>query len=714
MKDTSIKQAMANLRTLIKQECGSDCEIHQNDDQIEVLLENPLKHRMMLNADARAVDGEEDIVELSFSSEEPVKSYWRDAPEILSHEPDAVDFKQFKKIGSVLVGHNPNLIAGAPTEVWLDAKARKMKMKMRFGTTDEAQKAKQEVLIDKTLKGVSVGYEIKKLIYLEDKNTSYKNRITGPAWVGIEWKPFEVSLTPIPADGTVGINRNKQQEGIMKDDPKTIKKVVPPIETKAVEEGSPGKVDPKTVEVVVSDEQKVQIAKEERTRVKEIMQLCRTHGVVDEVEDWIGEGVGADEVKTRILNKIEKENPPAGNISGGEDGRETFARAMSEGLQLRAKVIDPGKDEHGGRDFVGFTLLEMARECLSRVGISTGGMDKRELVKLALRGPVVSAAELRGAETIAGSSSDFPYILASTANKKMIGAAVNTPTTWRLWCASGSLSDFKATPRIKMSEAGDLELILEGKGYPSTNFSESQETLVLATYGKKFTITRVAIINDDMSAFTTIPARLGRAAARLPNQLAVVVLLSNPVMNDGIALFAGGHNNLSGNAGRALDTLSHAEDGLKNGINVIESQQVMMSTTEADKSHTSTLGLRARVCLCNSIDKFIARQALKSAGSLEDDKNAGVINPLKDENIAVVSEPMISDSNVTGYSTTAWYLFGDIADAPIIEVAFLNGNESPYMEELDQTDVDGRVFKVRQDCVADVIDYAGAMKESGA
>ena len=69
-----------------------------------------------------------------------------------------------------------------------------------------------------------------------------------------------------------------------------------------------------------------------------------------------------------------------------------------------------------------------------------------------------------------------------------------------------------------LSEAGDLELIPELGNYPTTAFSESQESIQLATYGKKFGISRQAIINDDLDAFSTIPARMGRAAARKPTR----------------------------------------------------------------------------------------------------------------------------------------------------------------------------------------------------
>jgi len=40
----------------------------------------------------------------------------------------------------------------------------------------------------------------------------------------------------------------------------------------------------------------------------------------------------------------------------------------------------------------------------------------------------------------------------------------------------------------------------------------------------------------------------------------------------------------------------------------------------------------------------------------------------------------LSNSRYAGYSSKAWYLLADPNDLPVIEVAFLNGQESPTIE----------------------------------
>jgi phage major head subunit gpT-like protein len=57
--------------------------------------------------------------------------------------------------------------------------------------------------------------------------------------------------------------------------------------------------------------------------------------------------------------------------------------------------------------------------------------------------------------------------------------------------------------------------------------SDRGVNLVLATYGKIFPITRQAIINDDLGAFTKVPAKMGTAAKRTIGNLVYAILTSN-------------------------------------------------------------------------------------------------------------------------------------------------------------------------------------------
>lgn len=457
----------------------------------------------------------------------------------------------------------------------------------------------------------------------------------------------------------------------------------------------------------------------ERTRVKSIREIGKAQGIEsDAIDVFIDDGNSLEETRAKVLDVLaDRSQALGGNIEVTADGREKRAKAMSSAMQFRTGIIGRDKIEEGGEEFCGLTLKEFARDCLERSGNSTRSLSDHAFSEMALRGPKLNSDSIRAfaqrGEVIAGSTSDFPYILAATANKSLLDAYNTAKSTWEQWCSSGSLSDFKEAGRIKLSDMGDLEVVPEGGHYPEGKASDSREPIQLKTYGKRFSITRQAIINDDLSAFTRIPASMGSAARRVPDQLAIALLLSNPTMSDGHALFSAGHNNLSQVAGNRPDTLAHALAGLQALSLLLSKQTAFLATLEEDDSDTLYLDLEPSVWFGGPTYTWNRKTVATSAGSVEDDKNAGVSNAAADMGLTVLQTAKLEDTNITGNSAYSHYLFARPSDAAVIEVAFLQGNREPYMEETDQTDVDGRIMKVRMDCVAGVVDYVGAVKETG-
>ncbi len=159
--------------------------------------------------DERAVDKEERSVEFSFSSEEPYMRWF--GKEILLHGDGNVDLKRLKTMGSGLLNHNPNVIVGRLTDAKVEDK--KGKATLIFDDDEESEKYFKKVQ-SKSLRGVSVGYMVNK--YKEVKEYEEYEGIKGPAYIATRWTPYEISLTPIPADSTVGIGRDltRSLEGI--------------------------------------------------------------------------------------------------------------------------------------------------------------------------------------------------------------------------------------------------------------------------------------------------------------------------------------------------------------------------------------------------------------------------------------------------------------------------------------------------------------------
>lgn len=59
------------------------------------------------------------------------------------------------------------------------------------------------------------------------------------------------------------------------------------------------------------------------------------------------------------------------------------------------------------------------------------------------------------------------------------------------------------------------------------------------------------------------------------------------------------------------------------------------------------------------------------------------------------------------------YLFADPNEAPVLEVVFLDGNDTPYVESEDGFTVDGTRWKVRLDFGVGAVDYRGAVTNVG-
>jgi len=228
----------------------------------------------------------------------------------------------------------------------------------------------------------------------------------------------------------------------------------------------------------------------------------------------------------------------------------------------------------------------------------------------------------------------------------------------------------------------------------------------LGTYARLWTMSRQGIINDDLGAFTGTMFSFGMQAKQLPNDLAIAILNDNDAMADAASLFSAAHANYGAATTRRLDTLAHAVGALRYMRGVMGKQKSYQAPAEEDGERY--LSLRPRTWLVNVDDEYFARQCVVSATDVSQD-NAGVDNPFKGMGITVVADQNIQEST-TDYKH---FIFADPRLAPVVEVAFLQGDQMPFMQESDQVNSDGRVWLVRLDCGAAAVDHVGAVMEVG-
>ena len=80
-----------------------------------------------------------------------------------------------------------------------------------------------------------------------------------------------------------------------------------------------------------------------------------------------------------------------------------------------------------------------------------------------------------------------------------------------------------------------------------------------------------------------------------------------------------------------------------------------------------------------------------------------------------IVSPYLSNGNYSGYSATAWYLFGTPSDVAAFGIAYLDGKETPTIETAD-TDFNtlGTQHRGYFDFAVCQIDEKGAVKAAGA
>lgn len=162
--------------------------------------------RFCVSGSIRAVEGEERVVELSFSSEEPYSRWW--GMEILDHTEGCMDLTRLNEIGCVLFNHKRDQVIGQVLKAW-NENSRGI-ARIRFDE-DEASDVIYQKVQSGTLKGVSVGYLVDSWEEVMPGKKSADGRFLGPCEIAKKWTPFEISIVSVPADPTVGVGREMEK-----------------------------------------------------------------------------------------------------------------------------------------------------------------------------------------------------------------------------------------------------------------------------------------------------------------------------------------------------------------------------------------------------------------------------------------------------------------------------------------------------------------------
>ena len=399
-------------------------------------------------------------------------------------------------------------------------------------------------------------------------------------------------------------------------------------------------------------------------------------------------GLTIETIQARLLAEMGKGAEPANpqnafpKIETVSDEGDKRKDAVVASILARAGVAQDAaaRAALSSNPYRGDRLLDTARASLQRAGVSVSGMTPME---------VVAAAFTQG-------TSDFPVLLENAMHKTLQAAYATAALTWNRFCATGSVSDFRAHNRYRTGSFGSLDAVNELGEFVNKSIPDGEKASITAgTKGNIINLSRTAIINDDLGAFVGLSNMLGRAAARTVEADVYALLALNsgagPTMGDGKALFHADHGNITTGAAITMAAL--------------DLDRVAMAS-QKDVSGNDYLDLRPAVLL-------VPIGLGGTARSINDAQyDPDTANKLQKPNIVNgLFRDIVDTPRMTG---TRRYLFADPSEAPVLEVAFLDGNQNPYLELQNGFDVDGARYKVRLDYGVGAIDYRGAVTNAGA
>lgn len=547
---------------------------------------------------------------------------------------------------------------------------------------------------DGIIRNISVGYSVQTYEITRDAS----NKL--PTYRAVRWTPMELSFVSVPADAAATTRAapgaDPQKPNTSHGTPCEFTGAVRAHTTEgtrmnndaaapAAESGAGDGAETITPAAVTAAA--TAATAEANQRAADITALAQRHGMADKAADWIRTGQSVDQVRARVLDDLAQRDQAAGGhhnrVSAGLDQVDKHRAAAVEVLMARGNVqVKPGEVVRIASDnpFRSLTLLDMARGCLEQAGVRTGGMSKMELVGRAFT----------------QSSSDFPLLLESAMHKTLQAAYAVAPDTWSRWCATGSVADFREHPRYRLGSLPNLQDLTENGEFRNRPISDGDRSRIRAsTKGNIINLSRQAIINDDLGAFLGLATAFGRAARRTIEADVYALLTSGggngPTMQDGLPLFHATHGNIG--AAGALT------------VSAVDNARTLMAR-QTDVSGQEFLDLRPSIWLGPMELGGTARVINDS--QFDPDAN----NKLQRANmVARIFGDIVDTPRLAG---TVWYAVANPADAPVIEVAFLDGSDAPYLELENGFDVDGARWKARLDFGVAAIDWRGIVRGPGA
>ena len=349
--EETIKRHVVNVQETEEAYVVTFAKVHDEEPEMEVERveeEETIEERFdrtdmekryhKFDEEDRYIDEETRMVRVGVSSEEPVERSF--GKEVIDHSRESMNL-EFLNSGRapLLVGHDMNDQVGVVERVELDEEARRLRAIVRFGKSQRASEIFDDVR-DGIRMNISVGYRIDSRVEREDDPDDY---------VRVATTPMEISLVPVPADGSMSVGVGRSVSEPLTETPSDV-------EIKMSEEIKNEGVDLEGV--------KAEAVRAARKNDTEILALAAKHARRDLGEAAIRDGLTADQFRGQLLDVIGDEKPletPAAAIDAPVKERREYSLAN----MLRAQAT-------GDWSQAGFER-EVDQEITKNVGRSAEG-----------------------------------------------------------------------------------------------------------------------------------------------------------------------------------------------------------------------------------------------------------------------------------------------------------------------------------------------------
>lgn len=314
------------------------------------------------------------------------------------------------------------------------------------------------------------------------------------------------------------------------------------------------------------------------------------------------------------------------------------------------------------------------------------------------------------------STASLANVLANVLNKFLLQGYLYVEQSWREVAGIRPVKDFKPTKSVNLF--GDFQYKDVGPSgeLKHAELRDQAFSNQASTTGRILTITRTHTINDDLGALTTVPMLMGRGAALKLNTAFWTTFLNPGNADDGVTFWSATHNNGTGATPAQVSNYSSGAGSTLSSAGLTAATILFDNMTDP---MGFPLGVDAEILLYPPDLQTAALELMNSEFIVYGGASASKqpANNIWKGRYKPVKSRYLNKSAFTGYSTTAWYLLANPGMFPVIEVAFLNGQDMPTVQTAQpdyQFEVLGISIRGFFDFGTNMQNFRGGVKSAGA